>query len=309
MDAKEVVHRSLIRTAGASGNRILRPLWRRANDLATRRWGDQEVRVDLHGTTATINFANPYPHFVRRYPNYNAPQVELVALASAALGRPVTVIDVGAAVGDTALLLLHRCGRQIGALECVEGEPRFAGTLRKNLTDPRTRVHQVVLSDVPGVVPGLVRGQHEGTASAHGDIAVVATTLDQEFPDVAPDVIKVDTDGFDGAILSGGRGLLESFRPAVLFEWHPKACAVVGTDYMRPLKVLREAGYERWIFFNKYGQFNHFGLEHVEELARLCLTTTTLPDWHYDVAALHPSSEIDAIALADLRYWGRAGHP
>ena len=73
MDSKEVVHRSLIQTAGASGNRKLRPLWSRANDLATRRWGDQEVWVDLHGTAATINFANPYPHFGRRSPTTTPP--------------------------------------------------------------------------------------------------------------------------------------------------------------------------------------------------------------------------------------------
>ena len=41
-------------------------------------------------------------------------------------------------------------------------EPRFAGTLRKNLTDPRTRVHEVVLSDVPGVVPGPGAGPARG---------------------------------------------------------------------------------------------------------------------------------------------------
>ena len=135
--------------------------------------------------------------------NYNAPQVELVATSAAVLGRSVRVVDVGAAIGDTALLLLQRCGSVIGALECIEGDPAFVEMLRRNATDPRVQVHEVVLSDEPGPVPRLIRSQHEGTASAHGDETVIASTLDAELAGASPDVIKVDADGSDGAILAG----------------------------------------------------------------------------------------------------------
>ena len=256
----------------------------------------------------TINFANPYPRTVRRYTNYNAPQVEIVALAAEAAGAPVTVVDVGAAVGDTALLLLERCGPMIDSLQCVEGEPVFAATLRTNLTDPKVDIHEVVLAEQPGPVPGLVRSQHEGTASAHGQCVVEATTLDNLFSDLTPQVVKIDTDGFDGRILAGGTALLDRACPAVLFEWHPNLCRAVGADPLLAFEVLGGAGYNRWVFFTKFGQFSHFGNDHLEELAQLCMTSTTLSDWHYDVAALHMSSSIDLLMLADLRHWGASGY-
>lgn len=283
-------------------------IWQRANALANRRWGDEDVELTLHGHSARINFSNPYPFAVRRYPNYNAPQVELVALTSETLSRPIEVIDVGAAVGDTALLLLDRCGGAIRQLDCVEGDENFTQMLRENLTDSRVFTHQALLSDTAGPIPGLVRSQHEGTASAHGDDRVMATTLDVLFNDASPDVIKVDTDGYDGRILAGANDLLQRSHPAVLFEWHPSLCELVGTDPLQAFNVLRNTGYNRFVFFTKFGQFSHFGSEHIDKLMRLCLTSTTLSDWHYDVVALYQSSQIDEVSLANLGHWGNSGY-
>jgi FkbM family methyltransferase len=306
---KELAHRTLLRTFPVTKVRGIRRVWGKAQYVALTKWGSESVETELHGSPATINFANPYPYLTRLHPNYNAPQVELVATSADVLGRPVTVIDIGAAIGDTALLLLQRCGPAIRALECIEGEPAFAEMLRQNLQDPRSHIHEVVLSDRPGPVPSLIRSQHEGTASAHGDELVTASTLDVELADISPDVMKVDTDGFDGIILAGGKELLERAHPAVLFEWHPPLCKLVGADPQLAFEVLREAGYDRWVFFTKYGWFSHFGDACVDQLERLCLTTKTLPDWHYDVVALHRSSNIDEVALADLRHWGSSGYP
>jgi FkbM family methyltransferase len=306
---KELAHCTLLRTFPVAKVRGVRRVWYKAQHVAVKKWGSESVETELHGSPATINFANPYPYLIRLHPNYNAPEVELVATSADVLGRPVTVIDIGAAIGDTALLLLERCGAAIRALECIEGEPAFAEMLRHNLRDPRSHIHEVVLSDRPGPVPSLIRSQHEGTASAHGNELVTASTLDVELADISPDVMKVDTDGFDGTILAGGKELLERAHPAVLFEWHPPLCKLVGADPQLAFEVLREAGYDRWVFFTKYGWFSHFGDACVDQLERLCLTTKTLPDWHYDVVALHRSSNIDEVALADLRHWGSSGYP
>jgi FkbM family methyltransferase len=305
---KESVHRALVRTCVASDAPVVGTVWRRANDLAKRQWGSENVEIKLHGHAAQINFSNPYPFAARRYPNYNAPQVELVALQSEVLGRAVDIIDVGAAVGDTALLLLDRCATAIRQLDCVEGDARFTKTLRANLTDPRIRIHQTMLSNTDKPIPGLIRSQHEGTASAHGDDLVEASTLDILFKDASPDVIKIDTDGYDGNILAGGKDLLARAHPAVLFEWHPPLCELVGTDPMRAFEVLREVGFNRFVFFTKFGQFSHFGADHLEKLVTLCLTSTTLSDWHYDVVAFDATSKLDEVNLADLRHWGSSGY-
>lgn len=278
-------------------------LWRLAYLQACRKWGNSHVRIRLHGLPATINFANPYPFFVREFRNYNAPQVELVARTSDALGRPVAVVDVGAAVGDSSLLLKQWCGGRISALHCIEGDEEFCALLRTNLRGPKVNIYWAVLSDKVEEVSQLVRVDHQGTATSTGADAVSATTLDRLLTSASVDVLKIDTDGFDGRILGGAARILHDFHPSVLFEWHPKACRRANTPDAEAFEHLKSAGYTRFIFFNKYGYFSHFGEEHIDELRQLCLNSSHLVDWHFDVAALHSESKVDDIALADLTFW------
>ena len=268
MKTTDLAHLVLTRTARLGWTRI-GTIWDTPYAAAVRRWGDAEIATSLHGRAAVINFANPYPLCVRRYPNYNAPQVELVALTANTLGHAVRVLDVGAAVGDTALLLLQRCGPSILSLDCIEGDERFFRLLERNLEGTGARAHHLMLSDREGSVPSLVRSQHQGTASAQGANEVQAVTLDSFFTDVGtPDVIKVDTDGYDGKVLGGASRLLQATRPSVLFEWHPRLCHITGTDDEQAFSVLRDAGYSRFIFFTKFGQFSHFGDANLDKLPR-----------------------------------------
>ena len=167
-----------------------------------------------------------------------------------------------------------------------------------------------MLSDKAGSVGSLVRSQHEGTASAEGAAPVDAITLDEfQMGFSEPwDVLKVDTDGFDGRILAGAATLLEQARPNVLFEWHPK---LYRQTWQRTRSAIHrftdQLGMTEFGFFTKFGQFSHFGDGELERLADLCLHSQTLDDWHYDVAALHRCSMVDPLDLADLRHWGSSG--
>jgi len=304
-----LAHRLLERTMWLRGcHPWTRATWQRAYDLAVGVWGDEDILTTLHGHRATINFANPYPFYAGEFRNYNAPQVEIIALTSHALDRKVHVVDVGAAIGDTALLIIERSSRYLAALDCVEGEDRFYRTLEHNLEGTIAKTHHAILSDRIEKIGSLVRSQHVGTASAHGPTEVEATTLDRILGAAAPDVIKVDTDGYDGKVIGGAKSLLSKSRPSVIFEWHPRICRATGTDDSQAFSVLKGLGYTRFVFFTKYGEFSHFGDDHLGQLRELCLSATTLADWHYDVVALHGESRVDEVELADLRNWARE-HP
>ncbi len=291
-----LVRTSILRTSPSLPGRV----WRRVQQFGSRRWDDQIVRTTLHGRSVYLNFGNPYPFFVRQFPTYNAPQVEAVLLAADVLRRPVRVVDVGAAVGDTALLLLERCPLQLERIDCVEGEGRFFALLEVNLRGTVAVAHFATLSDIEGDVPELVRTQHQGTASAVGESRLPAVTLDQIIDHA--DVIKVDTDGYDGLILAGSKRLL-STKPMVLFEWHPLLCAHVGTDERVAFNVLGEIGYDRFVFCNKFGEFSQFmtalDQDRLNALAQFCLTSKTAYDWHFDVLALG-GPDVDLISVAGL---------
>jgi hypothetical protein len=165
-----------------------------------------------------------------------------------------------------------------------------------------------MLSDRPGQERSLVR-THPGTASAQGTHPTEATTLDllADQAGLVPDVIKVDTDGFDGKVLAGATGLLSRDRPAVIFEWHPLLCHATNNNWWLAFEVLAASGYDEFVWFTKYGAFSHidhgYSRSKLQTLADMCLQGRGPdPDWHYDVVALPRGSTVDPAALAALRH-------
>lgn len=74
-------------------------------------------------------------------------------------------------------------------------------------------------------------------------IDVQVSTLDAEVAGVRPDVIKIDVEGAELAVLQGGRSLLASARPVVIFEHVPDAAALYGDPPQAPWDLLTQLGY------------------------------------------------------------------
>ncbi len=88
--------------------------------------------MKLHGFNVLLNQGNTYPQTIANTPLFNAPLVELVHQACDVLGRTLTLVDVGAAIGDTVLLLKVRCRGAVGRFFCIEGDNEFFGLLKHN---------------------------------------------------------------------------------------------------------------------------------------------------------------------------------
>lgn len=257
----------------------------------------------------TVDFGHVYPLYARKFRQWNNPLIELAHQTYRSANRPITVVDVGAGVGDTVLLLKSNCQEMIGTCCCVEGDPEFFDYLRQNLgAIEDVRMFQAILSDTARPIPAL-RRTHRGSASAQGSTFIEATTLDTLISPPGlrqPCLLKTDVDGSDGKVLAGARNILEADRPTVIFEWHPILCQASGNNWLEHFHVLYAQGYRRFVWFTKYGHFSHFMYDiderSIESLAQLCVDGRHDQDWHYDVVALTDAHEISEIAMAELSF-------
>lgn len=297
--AARAAYRGLIITAPLARSRLGASMWERG-------WARLEhnargtTRIRLHGHRLIVNVGHPYPAFIRRWPSYNAPLVHAVRLVHQRKGRPLVLVDVGASVGDTAVLVRERCPGMVDEIWCIEGDDTFAALLEANVAT-LAGVHPVrALASDGSAAPALVR-THAGSASPQGSAEIEASTLDDLVGGVAHvDVLKIDTDGFDGRVLRGSARTLGQHAPVVQFEWHPALCRAAGVPVELPFTVLTDAGYETFVWFDKFGrraQNDHSPETNtLAELADWCITgDTPAPDWHYDVVALPPEYERDAL--------------
>lgn len=297
----------LARTTSQRNRIPYRWFWQRLYNR-TRQW-QKTVATTIHNRPVVVNFAYSYPIFSRMFPELNNPLVELVKRTFDACCRPIRMVDAGAAIGDTVLLVDANCPKMVAEFICIDGDAEFFGYLEHNL-GPLSNCRRILtqLARERREERSLVR-IHGGTASSQGSEFVAARPLDDVLAheSIGPiDVLKIDVDGFDGEVLIGGRRTLREQRPAVIFEWHPIMCHQTGNSAQLHFETLATCGYDRAIWFTKYGRFSHFSRvnDHASTAAleRYCRSTTTEPDLHFDVIALPSDSTIDAVGLAKLSY-------
>jgi FkbM family methyltransferase len=159
-----------------------------------------------------------------------------------------TAIDVGANVGTHALAM---AAARAGRVVAFEPSPAIFKRLQENLAlNPKAHVdaRQVAVSDQAGTVTLFeAKGWNLGEGSLMADpaltqVLVPSTTLDAEnILDV--DVIKIDVEGFEAAVLAGARTMLSQQHPIIVFEYNRSKWAAVGYTLDSVLRDLSNLGY------------------------------------------------------------------
>jgi FkbM family methyltransferase len=139
--------------------------------------------------------------------------------------RPGSVVyDVGANIGFFSLIA-GRLGATVHAFEPV---PENVIAIRENaaLNDLLIEVHETAVADYDGrstvSLPDEASWSHLTDLGEHPDatrtIDVAVTTLDAFGG--APDVVKIDVEGYEVEVLKGMTGLLTAARPILIIELH-----------------------------------------------------------------------------------------
>ena len=303
------IYNLLLKTFRPEAKRLRKKIWYACWHFACSTFSGP-VSTNIHGKRTLINFGHSYQLFARRFKNWNNPLIELAFLCFKMKRAPITVLDIGASIGDTVRLLESNCPpNMIKHFICVEGDPEFCAFLKENLNDAaKYTLINTMLSDSSEAVPSLVR-THLGTASAQGNTSATAVSLDYLFENNRfqyVDLIKIDVDGFDGRIIKGAKKTLKAFQPVVIFEWDPSHCKKTGNNWLDHFLTLNELGYNQFIWFSKYGDFSHFmntvDEQAINQMAEVCLSDEHDWNWHYDIVALHNTTTIEAKELAVLQH-------
>jgi len=101
--------------------------------------------------------------------------------------------------------------------------------------------------------------------------------------DLKPANIKIDTDGFEPAILRGAKGVLSTARPVVFYEWHPDFYSMAGENDTSHADLLMDLGYDGFMFFSNAGELlmrvRRPAKDVLESLARFSRARRHIDDW------------------------------
>jgi FkbM family methyltransferase len=236
--------------------------------------------------------------------NYNGMHPLLLTLLHE-IGMPADFVDVGANVGDTAMVVaeaIETLGLDASVYSFEPG-PVFdlaRANVALNQLNGRATVHNVAASDTPGFVPMQILIGHSesgsvGGISTHFDLPlgetrfVRAVRLDEFLATLCPSdsarsyLIKIDAEGVDFAVVRGARGLIESGRaPIITLEFTPKYNSTADNDAARAL--LRDYALFNLRGLDCDGHFDRFDLVSPDDFSQWVEDVAASPHGWVDVA-------------------------
>jgi FkbM family methyltransferase len=187
------------------------------------------------------------------------------------------IVDIGANIGDT---LMDMWDNTEDMFLCVEPEETFLNMAQRNakLLDDECRIsfERAFITDCveQNYKPNIYRGgtsvkeriyssDESGIPSKTLDFLIEENNISSE--DL--DLIKIDTDGFDGDCILSGRGILTSGN-ALLYWENQISTYEQYIKYQKAYELLEKAGYTDFFVFDNFGNYMcRGGVEMLRSLA------------------------------------------
>lgn len=210
--------------------------------------------------------------------------------------QDASIIDVGANIGDSVGLIRTEITSPI---ICIEGDSFYYDLLKKNLESFENVISiQHYLGESDNTISASPIHEH-GTLKLSNDVIdnqkIQIKTLDTLIKETQIDwgnikLLKVDTDGFDNAIIKGSKNLLKSNKPVIFFEYSEMHLRENGSNGLDIFPFLVSYDYENIMFYEPNGRFilstetkNQNLIEQIHDF----ISNFSNPIQYLDIAAFH----------------------
>jgi FkbM family methyltransferase len=238
-----VTHETEVTAVGGLGATIKR----RIGWLIRDRFPFRPVVREVQGVEMVLPWSHRLPDYATWGPRYGQNLVDVARLL--AERGSLTVLDVGANVGDSALQILHAADARV---LCVEGDRAYLTFLHRNVdADERVTVVEVLLTpeDQESGRTAVRTGGTTRFVDGRGEDAmptVSAARLRAEHPEFADlRLVKSDTDGYDVELVPAIAEAWADARPVLFFEYDPYLTRLAGLDPVSVWPRLERLGYRR----------------------------------------------------------------
>jgi FkbM family methyltransferase len=251
---------------------------------------DPLVSYPIKGQQLKLPISHALPLVLQYHPGYSS---NLARLASCIYAKypDLKIIDIGANIGDSVFVIRSAVSCPI---LCIEGDPAFFKILQANTADCKDVVlnQAFVGSDNSMADKKLI--VVSGTAHFIDSIRTstefkkLSSILTNEPQFAQAKLLKIDTDGFDLAIIRGSTDFIQSAKPILFFEYDPFFLTHQKEDGISIFSVLQTLGYHSIIIYDNFGRY----------LISLSLTETNqitdmhgyllnrLGNYYYDICAV-----------------------
>ncbi|GAA4820449.1 hypothetical protein ACFQ0K_13885 [Nocardioides caeni] len=268
-------------------------------------WPTRKVTRHVQGVDLVLPWSHRLPDYAKFSPDYGQNLVQLAAAIAREDGAPLTMLDIGANVGDSAVQVLHAAD---GSVLCVEGDAYYLEFLHANVDkDARVVVEEslVVTDGSDSLVAVRSGGTSRFEESTSG--AKVATLSPEALRAKYPAfdglrLIKSDTDGYDVTLVPAVTRAWQPATPVLFFEYDERLSAKAGNDAAQVWPELAGLGYAHVGIWDNAGE--RIGLVPIADvpgrLGELAAGIESGAFHYWDVAVTHADDATGTAALRSL---------
>lgn len=259
----------------------------------------------VRGHTTISNFDNSYvltldlrEHMQSRIFWLGYYNLDIVAVLNNVLKAGMTVIDVGANIGEISMVSAKRVG-PVGRVIAFEPLHTIADSLERNIANNNLSCISVIrhgASDHTGDARIYLKPNTIGDEAPNTGLGTLypqeAESVDNsaewiklarldDLPEIRSldriDLIKIDIEGAELACLRGARNTIEQHRPILIVEVQRDSCERAGYDQNDILVLLTEFGYN-FYRIGRHGKASMISIDDLEDFQNvLCVPTDSSP--------------------------------
>lgn len=236
---------------------LIRPFFRAATQVF-----DPIIPQRIHGASMLLPISHGLGRCVKAHPFYDTALPAFSKFLSSRQSvhrKKLLFVDVGANVGDTAVLVADAVGPNNVEFICIEADPAYIPLLKRNTEKLSAKIFAIALGEYTETRNMQIVHVRRGTSSladAAEGVAMKTMRLDDVLAEVPrpADILKIDTDGFEGQILRGAEETLRLHAPCLFIEFSPWHIKTYGRETPQAiLKILCTAGYKAAVVYDNEG--------------------------------------------------------
>ncbi len=251
---------------------------------------DPLINYPIKGHQIKLPLSHALPLVLQYYPDYAS---NLARLASCVYDKypDLKIIDIGANIGDSVFIIRNKV---FCPILCIEGDTVFFEILQKNTATCKDVVIEQIFIGENDISTNkklvIVSGTAHFTDSSNTntEFKKLSTVLTEKPQFAQAKLLKIDTDGFDLAIIRGSADFIQIAKPILFFEYDPFFLKNQKEDGILIFSFLQKLGYHSIVIYDNFGRY----------LISLPLTETNkiadmhgyllnrLGDYYYDICAV-----------------------
>jgi FkbM family methyltransferase len=232
-------------------------LYRTPRHLRVRKVTRLSVRIGKFEIDMPSN--SQIPDIFAVNPNYSS---ELGRIVSATRVKypDVCVIDVGANFGDSVAIIKSVADVPI---LCIEGDGQCLKILENNVKQfDGVEIHRLFMGERRETISARLEKEGWNTTivpSNNGSSRQLELSTLDDFMSARKaafnyKVLKIDTEGFDCAIVRGGLNFIKQVKPVIAMEYNRDNMNRIGETGIETLEMLRDIGYDTALFYDGQGR-------------------------------------------------------